>query len=177
MNADTPAAAIARTHAVLQRRPQIGLHDDAPATARWTGGMRCVSSHANGSQVISDMPAELGGSGGQVTPGWLFRAGLASCAATAIAIRAASQGVELTDLEVRAASRSDTRGVLGLSESDGRPVSACPVDMTLHIRIAARGISPAALDELVRTGCRCSPVPNAVEQAVPVSLQIDARVA
>jgi hypothetical protein len=34
-----------------------------------------------------------------VTPGWLFRAGFASCAATCIAMGAAAQGIELASLE------------------------------------------------------------------------------
>jgi uncharacterized OsmC-like protein len=61
------------------------------------------------------MPSEVGGSGDQVTPGWLFRAGLASCAATRIAMAAAAEGIELATLEVRASSRSDTRGLLGMT--------------------------------------------------------------
>ncbi len=76
------AAALARVQTVLQRRPQTGVHDDAPATARWMGGLRVIFSHANGMQVASDMPAELSGTGDQVSPGWLFRAGLAACLAT-----------------------------------------------------------------------------------------------
>ena len=64
------AAALQRVDAVLRRRPDAGLHDDAPATARWVIGMRFVAGHANGTQLPTDMPAELGGSGDQVTPGW-----------------------------------------------------------------------------------------------------------
>ena len=74
----------------------MGMHDDAPATARWRGGTRVVTSHANGIEIPTDMPGELGGSGDRVTPGWLFRAGLASCAATRIAMGAAAEGIELT---------------------------------------------------------------------------------
>ena len=104
------AQALQRAQSVLRRRPEMGLHDDAPATARWQHGTRTVASHANGMQMTTDMPGELGGSGDQVTPGWLFRAGLASCAATSIAMAAAAQQIELTSLEVRATSRSDARG-------------------------------------------------------------------
>ena len=86
------AAAMQRVESVLRRRPEVGLHDDAPATARWQSGTRVVSSHANGTQIVTDMPTELGGSGDQVTPGWLLRAGLASCLATRIAMAAAAAG-------------------------------------------------------------------------------------
>lgn len=108
------AAAMRRFESVLKRRPEVGLHDDALATARWESGTRVVSSHANGIHLSTDMPTELGGSGDQVTPGWLFRAGLASCLATRIAMGAAAAGFELAMLEVLASSRSDARGMLGM---------------------------------------------------------------
>src|ERR1700735_1329211 len=104
------AAALQRVESVLRRRPETGLHDDAPATARWQGGTRTASSHSNGTQVQTDMPTELGGSGDQVTPGWLFRAGVASCLATCIAMRAAHAGIALSALEVRGSSGWDIRG-------------------------------------------------------------------
>ena len=62
------AAAMQRAQAALERRPDMGLHDDAPATARWQGGVRVESSHANGTAMLTDMPCELGGSGDRVTP-------------------------------------------------------------------------------------------------------------
>src|ERR1700722_2373805 len=108
MAAKDIAAAVQRVESVLKRRPSAGLHDDAPATARWQSGTRVAASHANGTQMLTDMPTELGGGGAHVTPGWLHRAGLASCCATSIAIGAAALEIELTLLEVCAASRSDT---------------------------------------------------------------------
>ena len=127
------ATALQRVEAVLRRRPEMGLQDDAPATARWESGLRFVASHANGTQLVTDMPAELGGSGDQVTPGWLFRAGLASCAATCIVLAAAAEDIALATLEVRAASRSDTRSLLGLADVDGVPVYGGPCDMQLVV--------------------------------------------
>jgi hypothetical protein len=115
------AAAVQRVESVLKRRPAAGIHDDAPATARWQTGMRVVASHANGTQMLTDMPTELGGSGDQVTPGWLFRAGLASCCATRIAMGAAAAGIELAMLEVLASSRSDTRGLFGMADARANP--------------------------------------------------------
>ena len=78
MTKEDIAAAVQRVESVLQRRPATGIHDDAPATARWQSGLRVIACHANGTQVLTDMPSELGGSGDKITPGWLFRAGLAS---------------------------------------------------------------------------------------------------
>lgn len=166
--------AMRRARSVLERRPDMGLHDDAPATVRWERGTRMVASHANGTQVLTDMPRELGGSGERVTPGWMFRAGFAACAATSIALHAAEQGIELTALDVVASSRSDTRGVLGMHDGSGRRVYAGPSDVRLRVRIAARGIAPERLHALVADCVRCSPIPNAVEHAVPVALSIEA---
>jgi len=151
----------------------MGMHDDAPATARWHGGMRVVSSHANGTQVQTDMPTELGGTGDQVSPGWLFRAGFASCVATTIAMHAASEGIELKELELSARSRSDTRGLLGMSDTDGTPVSAGPRDVQLHVRIAADGVSADKLRSLVERSQAGSAMSVAIKDAVPIALVIE----
>jgi organic hydroperoxide reductase OsmC/OhrA len=101
MSAEYVADAMQRAQVVLRRRPDMGMHDDAPATARWSGNTRIVMSHANGIEIQTDMPGELGGTGDQVTPGWLMRAALAACTATRIAMGAAAAGIELTALEPR----------------------------------------------------------------------------
>jgi len=173
MTTEHIAAAMERVQTVLRRRPEMGLHDDAPATAAWQGDTRVVVGHGNGTRLPTDMPTELGGSGDLVTPGWLFRAGLASCATTSIALTAAAQGVALSALEVRVSSRSDTRGLLGMADERGEPVHAGPKDVTMSVRIAARGVAPERLRALVEAGCRCSPIPNAVERATPLALRID----
>ena len=167
------ATAMQRAARALQRRPATGIHDDAPATAHWQAGTRVVASHANGTQVLTDMPGELGGGGDQVTPGWLFRASLASCLATRIAMGAAAEGIELGRLEVLASSRSDTRGLLGMTDAAGAPVSAEPSDVQLRVCIAAPGVPPQRLRTLVEDSHRHSPIPAAVEHAVPVDLRID----
>jgi uncharacterized OsmC-like protein len=173
MATENIAAAVARVQTVLQRRPQTGLHDDAPATARWMGGLRIISSHANGARIASDMPAELGGTGDQVSPGWLFRAGLAACLGTCIAIQAAAAGIPLTALEVRATSRSDLRGLLGMCESDGELVGAGPVAASLTVRIAAPDVPPEELNRLVERSYLQSPISAALRDAVPVSLAVE----
>jgi uncharacterized OsmC-like protein len=167
------AAALQRVSAVLERRPEAGLHDDAPATARWEGDMRFVAGHPNGRQVSTDMPLEFGGAGDQVTPGWLFRAGLASCAATCIAMTAASEGIVLRVLVVRATSRSDTRGMLGMAGTDGAAVPAAAQDLQLHVRIAADGVPPERLRSLVERSHRQSPVPCVVRTEMPLAVQVE----
>ena len=59
--------------------------------------------------AITDMPEPMGGKAAGSNPGWLLRAGMASCAATAIAMRAAMQGIALTTLEVKVRKRIRTR--------------------------------------------------------------------
>jgi uncharacterized OsmC-like protein len=167
------ATAVQRARSVLQRRPKSGIHDDTPATSRWQGGARVVTSHASGAQWLTDMPTELGGSGDQVTPGWLFRAGLAACATTSIVLTAAAEGVELAMLEVQVGSRSDARGLLGMSDEAGQAVYAGPSDMQLQVRVDSRTATAARLRALVERAICCSPVPCMVQQATPLTLQLD----
>ena len=175
MAAQDIAAARQRVEAVLRRRPETGVDDDAPATAQWAGGTRVISSHGNGTQIATDMPAALGGSGDRITPGWLMRAGLASCTATCIAMDAAAQGIELQTLEVRASSRSDLRGQLGLPDADGSAVPAAPFDVQMRVRIAALGVAAESLRALVQTSYRNSPIACAIVNALPVALHIEAN--
>jgi uncharacterized OsmC-like protein len=167
------AAAMQRVETVLRRRPEAGVHDDAPATASWQSGTRVVASHANGTTVSTDMPAEFGGSGDRVSPGWLFRAGMAACASTTIAMQAARLGVALSALEVQARSRSDSRGLLGMTDATGEAVPAGPLAIELSVRIAAPGVEPEKLRELVESSYRCSPIPDAVRRATPLDLHVE----
>lgn len=167
------ATAWRRMESVLRRRPEFGLQDDAAATARWDAGTRVSCSHANGHSVLTDMPAELGGSGDQVSPGWLVRAGLASCAATGIAMVAATKGIALTALEVVVSSRSDARGFLGLVDTNGVVVDAGPQDLRMLVRIASCQATAEVLRALVHESQRNSPVTSSMQNAVPVDLQID----
>jgi uncharacterized OsmC-like protein len=167
------ATALQRVESSLKRRSAGGTHDDPPATARWQSGLRVASSHANGTQVLTDMPTALGGSGDQVTPGWLLRAGLASCLATRIAMSAAVKGIELTFLEVSASSRSDARGLFGMMEESGKPVGAGPRDVQLLVRISAPGVSADRLQDLVEDSDRCSPVAAALRDQISVAVRVE----
>lgn len=172
MSAKDIAAALRRVAAVLRRRPRTGLQEDTPAAARWDGGLRAVTSHPDGTRIVTDVPSELGGGGG-VTPGWFMRAGLASCEATRIAMSAALAGIELKSLEVIASSRSDASGLLDLAGPDGARVSAAPRDVELRVRLCAPGVAPERLRALVEDSHHCSPVACAVQEAVPVALRIE----
>lgn len=167
------AMALDRAQSILALRPSAGLHDDADGTAIWAGGTRIVASHAAGRTVETDMPTELGGSGDQVSPGWLVRAGVASCAATCIAMTAARAGIALEALEVSVASRSDTRGVLGMAGEDGAAIPPGPKDLRMSVRIAAPGISEVRLRALVEEGRRLAPMSALIEGAAPMALHIE----
>ncbi|WP_425260636.1 OsmC family protein [Rubrivivax sp. RP6-9] len=173
MTAEKIAAAMERVASALRRKPHAGLHDDAPATVRWAGGLRTVARSAGGAEVATDMPAAIGGEDSAATPGWLLRTALASCAVTRIAMEAAARGIVLQTLEARATSRSDLRGLVGVPEPDGHPVPAGPLAVDLHVRIGAPGVDAATLRALVQATPGCSPVTSALEQPLAVGLHID----
>lgn len=173
MAASDIAAAVQRVESVLRRRPEAAVHADAPAHSRWEGGLKVVSRHANGTQIVTDMPTELGGSNEAVTPGWLLRAALASCAVTRIVMAAASEGITLASIEAQALSRSDARGLLNLPDEHGAPVSAGPADVQLHVRLSAPGVPAQRLRALVQACSSCSPVGSALQEAIPVALHIE----
>jgi uncharacterized OsmC-like protein len=108
-----------------------------------------------------------------VTPGWLMRAGLAACTATRIAMSAAAEGIALEALEVTTASRSDVRGLLGITEADGAPVRPGPLDLEMAVRIAAPGVAAERLRALVEGARRTSPIASAIEAATPMALTIE----
>ncbi len=167
------AASMERVVSTLRRKPHAGLHDDAPATVRWAGGLRTVARSAAGAEVTTDMPAAIGGDDTAATPGWLLRTALASCAITRIAMEAAARGIVLQTLEAHATSRSDLRGMVGVAEPDGRPVPAGPLAMDLHVRIGATGVDADVLRALVAATPGCSPVTCALEQRLAVGLHIE----
>lgn len=173
MGMEEIAASMERVASVLRRKPQAGLSEDSAATAHWVGGLRTSVRSDTGCTVSTDMPAEIGGEASAVTPGWLLRAGLASCAVTRIAMAAAAEGITLHTLEARATGHSDVRGLLALCEADGTPVPAGPLAVALHVRIGATDVAPERLRALVASTPGCSPVTCAIEQPLPVALHID----
>jgi uncharacterized OsmC-like protein len=168
------AAALRRMETVLRRHPETGHHADSQAVARWTGGLKVTASHANGTEAATDMPEAMGGDGAAVTPGWLLRAGVASCVATRIAMGAAQQQIALKTLEVSVDSHSDARGMLDVADADGHAVNAGPLDMALRVRISAAGdVAPERLRTLVEQSHRSSPMSAALQLAVPLTLQVE----
>ena len=173
MRAAIIANALQRVRLVLARRPEAAMHTDETAIARWEQGMRVVSRHENGTNIATDMPSELGGEGNEVTPGWLLRAALASCLATRIAMEAAARNIVITRLEVIADSRSDARGLLGMTDGAGERIQPAPRDVQLRVRIASPKVAEEVLQAMIEDSYRCSPGSAAVEANIPISLRID----
>jgi uncharacterized OsmC-like protein len=173
MTAENISKAMLRVRTVFARRPEAAVHADEAAVAGWEGGTRVIARHANGTQITTDMPIELGGAGNRVSPGWLLRAGLASCLATRIAMEAAATGVSLTRLEVLAKSTSDVRGLLGMAGDVGVQITPAPREVQLEVRMAAPDVARERLRAMVEESFRCSPVSDAVARAVPVALRIE----
>lgn len=167
------AEALERAVALLTRRPDKGLHEDAKATVAWQGGTRTAAFHENGLRMDTDMPTELGGNGSLVSPGWLFRAGIAACGVTVIAMVAASEGIELEALTVEIDSTSDTRGALGMKEPTGDSIYPGPTQLRIAVRIRAPGVDAARLRGIVEEGLRRSPIQNAIMRITPLSIALD----
>lgn len=153
----------------LAANPQEARYTDKPATATVDHGLYCRAQGPGGAELVSDMPAAIGGDGSAPSPGWLLRAALACCDATLIAMRAAQLGVTLTTLEVTVDSQSDDRGLLGM---DGN-IPAGPLSMRTVVRIGGDGIAPAKLHEIIEWAEAHSPVADAIRRAIPARLEIE----
>lgn len=150
--------------------PEKGLSPDKSAVAIVEEGLRCRAEGPNGAVMVSDMPKAIGGGGTAPTPGWFLRAALANCDATVIAMRAAQLGIDLTTLEVTVDSESDDRGLLGIG---GAEVLPGPVGISVRVRIAAAGVPPEQLREIVAWAEAHSPVGDALRRALPFTTEIE----
>jgi uncharacterized OsmC-like protein len=133
-----------RVRRLFQEKPAAARNQNGPATAVWADGLRCEISGAAGEKAISDMPATFGGGNAGPNPGWFFRAGLASCMATTITLRAAMLGIEIQSLEVKAESAGDTSQFFGLSDA-----SLAMSALRMSITIGAKGVGESELRDLI----------------------------
>lgn len=169
MSVDRIRESIESAKRYLTEHPEEARSTDRPAVAVLEEGLRCRVEGPEGAVVVTDMPAGVGGEASAPSPGWLRRAAQASCDATVIAMRAAELGIRLKTLEVTVDSESDDRGLLGVDDS----VPAGPLSSRMRVRIAAEGVSPEALRELVEWADRHSPVSDAVRRAVPTTVEVE----
>ena len=152
----------------LSENPADARATDSRAVATLGEALRVDVEGTNGEKTVTDMPASIGGRGEHPSPGWLFRAGIASCVASTIGMEAAREGIELTSLEVEVDSESDDRGILGMDES----VPAGPLSTRIQVRAKASGVEDRRFRELLEVGAARCPVCDATKRAVDVSLEI-----
>jgi len=140
-----------------------------PATATIDqGGLKCRVTGPLGEHIQTDMPPAMGGTASGPNPGWFFRASIASCSATVIAMRAAQLGISLSKLEVTVESDGDHRGILGLDDQ----VSAGASALRTKVRIGADNAAPGQLEDLVRWAEKHSPVGCTVQDAPANTLSV-----
>jgi uncharacterized OsmC-like protein len=169
MSSEGIRSAIDNAIGYLGEHPGEARYTDSVAVAALQDGLRCTVAGPGGEKVQTDMPPSVGGGGSAPSAGWLFRAALASCTATLIAMRAAQLGVELSGLEVTVDSQSDDRGILGIDDR----VPAGPLTIRLHVRLASTGAEHSRLQELADWGVGHCPVSDATQRAVPLTVEVE----
>ena len=153
--------------AKLSEHPEMAVGTDAAATAVREGGLRFRVEGPQGA-VSTDMSQSVGGGATAPTPAWLMRAGLASCDATLIAMEAARESIELTELKVSVESESDFRGVLGVDDS----INPGPLAVRVRIEVAAADATEDQLRAVVERAEARSPVHDAIEREVSTTTEI-----
>jgi uncharacterized OsmC-like protein len=155
----------------LREHPEEARSTDPPAVAKLEEGLRFRVEGPKGRLVFTDMSKTVGGKESAPSPGWLFRAALASCDATVIAMRAAQLGITLEKIEVTVDSESDDRGLLGIDDS----VPSWPLSSRTRILISAQGVPPERLHEVVEWAEAHSPVGDAMRRAIPCNVEIQVQ--
>jgi uncharacterized OsmC-like protein len=153
----------------IAENPQKARGKNSSATATLGKDLHFRISGANGETGESDMPRALGGGGVAPAPGWLLRAAVAACAGSAIAMRAAKQGIALRALEVTVESESDNRGMLGLDEQ----ISPALSGLVVRVKIGGENAAAEDLRGLVQWADRHSPVGCTVREARPMRLEVE----
>ena len=154
----------------LTKHPNEARSTDSRAVATVGRGLRVTVSDPGGRTVETDMATSVGGTDTAPSPGWLFRAALASCDATLIAMHAATLGIELDEIEVAVDSESDDLGILGIDAT----VPAGPLSMRTQIKVRAKDVDESSLRELVDWAVAHCPVCDAAKRSLPVTVEIDA---
>ena len=145
----------------VQGNPEKARARYVPARATIQGGLKCHVKGPSGEHIETDMPIAMGGSGSDPNPGWFFRASLAACCSTVIAMQAARLGIKLTKVEVTVGGDGDQRGVLGLDDN----VSAAHTEIRTDVQVGAENATPEQLKGLVQWALEHSPVCRTVRDA------------
>ena len=171
MTNEAVRTAIERASEYLRAHRDEARYTDTPVTATLGAGLRVRTEDPDGLAVETDMPKAVGGAGERPSPGFLFRAAVASCVASLIGMRAAQLGIELGEVEVTVDSGSDDYGILGLDDT----VPAGPLSKRIRVRVAHRGgadsIDEARARELAEWAVRHCPSSESLSRVVPVDLR------
>jgi uncharacterized OsmC-like protein len=155
----------------LNANPKEARYTDSPATARLAdpAGLKVEVTGPNGANMTTDMPPSVGGTDTSASPGWYLRAAEASCVATLIAMRAAHQGIDLTDIEVTVDSESDDRGILGADLY----TPAGPLSTRIAVKLNPNGADAHQVQKVVDWAVEHCPVTDAVRRAIPMSVEVE----
>lgn len=159
------ASAILDLRESVSARTTDGPTADPPVTATLVSGLRCTFGR-DGSEIgETDMHRRLGGSGERPSPGDHLRGAIASCAVTAVAMRAAEMGIEIVGLSATAETRSDGHAFLGI-----RNGMVGFHDLVVRVDIDAPTASAHEISELMDYSIAHAPVSQSIEHAVPTSV-------
>lgn len=153
----------------LTDHPEEARYTDSAAVATLDEGLKVTVSAPDGRKIATDMPKGVGGDDSAPSPGWLFRAALAACDTTLIAMRAAMLGVQLDEVEVSIDSESNDYGILGIDDS----TPAGPLSVRTKVRVRAKDTDASAIRDLVDWAVAHCPVCDATKRAVPMTLEIN----
>lgn len=154
--------------AYLTENPEEARYTDSVAVAKLEDSLRVVVTGPTGEKVTTDMPTAIGGHGEKASPGWLYRASVASCVAATVAMEAASSGVTLSSLTVEVDSQSDDRGILGIDAG----VSPGPMSASVRILLEADGVGDADLKGIAERGAWRCPVLDLTRRETAISVDI-----
>jgi uncharacterized OsmC-like protein len=152
----------------LSEHPDEARYTDSFARANLGDSLSVTVVGPGGEHITTDMPAGIGGRGDSPSPGWLFRAAIASCVAATIGMEAAREGITLDSLEVEVDGDSDDRGILGMDAS----IPPGPLSVRIRIRAGAAAVDPGRLRQVVEAGASRCPVSDATQRAVSVTTEI-----
>jgi uncharacterized OsmC-like protein len=155
----------------LTENPDAARSTDSAATATLMEGLVVQVTGPGGATLTTDMVPSVGGTASAPSPGWLLRAAEATCVATLVAMRAAVLGITLETLEVTVDSVSDDRGLLGVDET----VPAGPLSGRVAVRLTAEGTDPVMLEQIAHWGVKHCPVCDALERAIPVTVEVSTQ--
>ena len=162
-------SAIERAVEYLSDHPTEARYTDSMARATLGESLRVDIEGSDGDRIVTDMPSAVGGMGDEPSPGWLYRAAIASCVASTIGMEAARAGLVLDSLEVVVDSESDDRGILGMDDD----VRSGPLSLRIRVQAESDSDADGLLQAVIERGAARCPVLDATRRAIEVELRIE----